>query len=472
MDAIADTAQAALDAAKELRPAFRGDLVLPQDPDYDHARRVWNGCVDRRPSLIARCRRTADVVAAVGAARARGLEIAVRGGGHSIAGLAVADKAVTLDLSGMGAVRVDPGRRRASVQAGCLLAAVDRETQRHGLAVTSGFVSHTGVAGLTLGGGFGWTARRHGLACDNLRSAEVVLADGAIVTAGETGDRAGDSDLLWALRGAGSNFGVTTSFEFDLHPVGPMVATGTAFYALDDGARVLRAMRELADEAGDETTWVASVWDAEPDTPVPAPHHGKPVVTLTFVHVGDVDEGLRLGRRLHAVATPLAETVGPVTYLDLQRGNDNAWRHGLRRYWKSHYLWDLPDAAIEAFLARGTTTGTGGAPVTGSLQTRGGAVSRVGEQDAAVGHRGAKFEFLTASNWTDAAEDDIRRALVRAYADAIAQYSHGVYVNNLGAEGADRVLAAYGTEKFTRLVGLKRRYDPDNVFHLNQNIRP
>ncbi|NKQ57808.1 FAD-binding oxidoreductase [Amycolatopsis sp. K13G38] len=468
MDAIADTAQAALDAARELRPAFRGDLVLPHDPDYDNARRVWNGCIDRRPALIARCRRTEDVVAALGAARARGLEIAVRGGGHSIAGLAVADKAVTIDLSGMGGVRVDPGTRRASVQAGSLLASVDRETQRHGLAVTSGFVSHTGVAGLTLGGGFGWMARKHGLACDNLRSAEVVLADGTVATAGETRDR----DLLWGLRGAGSNFGVTTSFEFELHPVGPMVATGTACYALDDGAKVLRALRELADDAGDETTWAASVWDADQDAPLPAESHGKPVVTLTFVHVGDVDEGLRLGRRLRAVASPLAETVGPVTYLDLQCGNDGAWRHGVRRYWKSHYLWDLPDAAIEAFLARGNSAGKGNSPITGSLQTRGGAISRVGEQATAVGHRGAKFEFLTASNWTDAGEDDTRRGLIRTYADAMAPYSRGVYVNNLGTEGEDRVRAAYGEEKFTRLVSLKRRYDPENVFHLNQNIRP
>ncbi|TNC25190.1 FAD-binding oxidoreductase [Amycolatopsis alkalitolerans] len=465
MDAIADTAQAALDAARELRPTFRGDLVLPQDPGYDNARRVWNGCIDRRPALIARCRCTEDVVAALGAARARGLEIAVRGGGHSIAGLAVADKAVTIDLSGMAAIRVDPSTRQASVHAGSLLASVDRETQRHGLAVTSGFVSHTGVGGLTLGGGFGWMARKHGLACDNVRSAEVVLADGTVATAGDT-------DLLWALRGAGSNFGVTTSFEFELHPVGPMVATGTACYALEDGAQVLRALRELADEAADETTWAASIWDADQDTPVPAEHHGKPVVTLTFVHIGDVDEGLRLGRRLHAVASPLAETVGPVTYLDLQCASDGAWPHGVRRYWKSHYLWDLPDAAIEVFLARGNATGKEHPPIIGSLQARGGAISRVGEQATAVGHRGAKFEFLTASNWTDAGEDDARRGLIRTFADAMARYSHGVYVNNLGTEGEDRVRAAYGDEKFTRLVSLKRRYDPDNVFHLNQNIRP
>ncbi|WP_020662372.1 FAD-binding oxidoreductase [Amycolatopsis benzoatilytica] len=468
MDALADIEQAALDAAEELRSVFSGDLVLPADPGYDRARRVWNGCIDRRPALIARCRCTADVAAVLRAARARGLEIAVRGGGHSIAGLSVADQAVTIDLSGLGTVRVDPGTRRAFVPAGSLLASVDRETQRHNLAVTSGFVSHTGVAGLTLGGGFGWTARKHGLACDNLRAAEVVLADGTVVVASEAGDR----DLLWGLRGAGSNFGVTTAFEFELHPVGPMVATGTAFYALEDGARVLRALRQFAEDASDETTWVASVWDAERDTPVPAEHHGKPVVTLTFVHVGAVEDGLRLDRQLRAAASPLAETAGPVSYLDLQCGNDAGWRHGLRRYWKSHYLWDLPDAAIEAFLARGTTAGQGHPPITGSLQTRGGAVARVGEQDTAVGHRGAKFEFLTASNWTDPAEDDARRAHLRSFAEAMAPYSRGVYVNNLGIEGEDRVRAAYGEEKLARLVSLKRRYDPDNVFHLNQNIRP
>src|SRR5215470_16715397 len=253
MNAATDNARAALDVSSELCDTFRGDLLLPRDQRYETARRVWNASIDRHPALIARCADTGDVTSALRAARRHGLDVAVRGGGHSIA-----DGAMTIDLSRMAAVRVDPDARRATVQAGSLLSGLDRETQRHGLAVTSGFVSHTGVAGLTLGGGFGWTARKHGLACDNLRAAEVVLADGSVTVASD----GHDPDLLWALRGGGGNFGIVTSFEFELYPVGPMVTTGAGFYDIADGRAVLEAFRELAAEATDETTWVASVFDA------------------------------------------------------------------------------------------------------------------------------------------------------------------------------------------------------------------
>ena len=468
MNAATDKAQAALEVSRELCGTFRGDLLLPADQRYETARRVWNASIDRHPALIARCTGTGDVVSALRAARRHGLDVAVRGGGHSIAGLGVADGAMTIDLSRMAAVRVDPDARRATVQAGSLLSGLDRETQRHGLAVTSGFVSHTGVAGLTLGGGFGWTARKHGLACDNLRAAEVVLADGSVAVASDDHD----SDLLWALRGGGGNFGIVTSFEFELHPVGPMVTTGAGFYDIADGRVVLEAFRELAAEATDETTWVASVWDAEPGSPVPEHYLGKPVVSLVFVHIGDVEEGAALGRRLRRAAPPLGDMAGPVPYLDVQTGNDAFWSHGVRRYWKSHYLWDLPDAAIDAFLGRGAASADGGAPVTGSLQTRGGAVARIGEQDTAAGHRAAGFEFMAAASWTDPGEDDTRRTSTRLYADQIAPYGRGVYVNNLGIEGEDRVRDAYGAQKFERLTRLKARFDPDNVFHLNQNICP
>lgn len=467
MNIATDNARAALDVSRELGDTFRGDLLLPGDQRYETARRVWNASIDRHPALIARCAGTGDVTGALLAARRHGLNVAVRGGGHSIAGLGVADGAVTIDLSRMAAVRVDPDARRATVQGGSLLSGVDRETQRHGLAVTSGFVSHTGVAGLTLGGGFGWTARKHGLACDNLRAAEVILADGSVA---RTGD-GHDPDLLWALRGGGGNFGIVTSFEFDLHQVGPMVTTGAGFYDIADGRAVLEAFRELAAEAADETTWVVSVWDAEPGSPVPEHYHGKPIVSLAFVHIGDVEEGAALGRRLRRAAPPLSEMTGPVPYLDVQTSNDAFWSHGVRRYWKSHYLWDLPDTAIDAFLSRGTAS-SGGVTVTGSLQARGGAIARIGEQDTAAGHRGARFEFMAATSWTEPGEDDARRASARLYADEMARYGRGVYVNNLGVEGDDRVRDAYGTEKFERLAGLKACFDPDNVFHFNQNIRP
>ena len=467
MNATTDTARAAVDVSRELCDTFQGDLLLPGDQRYETARRVWNASINRHPALIARCAGTGDVTSALLAARRHDLDVAVRGGGHSIAGLSVADGAMTIDLSRMAAVRVDPDARRATVQAGSLLSGVDRETQRYGLAVTSGFVSHTGVAGLTLGGGFGWTARKHGLACDNLRAAEVVLADGS-VTVGSDGY---DPDLLWALRGGGGNFGIVTSFEFDLHPVGPMVTTGAAFYDIVDGHAVLEAFRELAAEATDETTWVASVWDAEPGSPVPEHYHGKPVVSLVFVHIGDIEEGAALGRRLRRAAPSLGDMTGPVPYMEVQTSNDAFWSHGVRRYWKSHYLWDLPDNAIDAFLGCGTAP-SGGAPVTGSLQTRGGAIARIGEQDAAVGHRGARFEFMASTSWTDPDDDDTRRTSTRLYAEQMAPYGRGVYVNNLGIEGEDRIRDAYGADKFQRLTSLKAHFDPSNVFHLNQNIRP
>jgi FAD/FMN-containing dehydrogenase len=468
VDPGTDNARAAGEAARELRVTFRGDLLLPRDQRYETARRVWNSSIDRHPGLIARCVDTSDVIAALRAARRHGLEVAVRGGGHSIAGHGVADGAVTIDLSRMATVQVNSDARRATVQAGSLLSGLDRATQRHGLAVTSGVVSHTGVAGLTLGGGFGWMARKHGLACDNLRSARVVLADGSPTVA----SMADDADLLWALRGGGGNFGIVTSFEFDLHRVGPMVATGAGFYHLDDGRKVLELFRELAAEATDETTWAASVWVVEPGSPLPQEYEGKPVVSLAYVHIGDVEHGVALGRRLRGATPPLAETVGPVSYLEMQTSNDAAWSHGMRRYWKSHYLWELPDAAIETFLARGTTTSGEGPNVAGSLLARGGAIASIGEHDSAVGHRGALFEFMASTGWIEPGEDETRRGHVRTFADQMARFGRGVYVNNLDIEGEDRVRDAYGEQKYQRLAALKARFDPDNIFQLNQNIRP
>jgi FAD/FMN-containing dehydrogenase len=459
---------AALGAAQELRGQFRGDLVLPGDEPYEEARRVWNASIDRRPALIARCTGTADVVAALRVARARGLAVAVRGGGHGLAGYAVADDAVTIDLSGMRAVHVDASACRASVGAGCLLADVDDATQRYGLAVPSGLVSHTGVAGLTLGGGVGWLSRKYGLACDNLLSAQVVTADGSVVVASETGD----ADLLWALRGGGGNFGIVTSFEFQLHPVGPMVASGAGLYALQDGPAVLQGFRQLTRDASDETTWIASIWDGGNDPSLPGECHGQPVVALVFAHVGRPEEGLALGRHLDRIARPVAKDVGLVPYTGLQASKDEGWRHGLRQYWRAHYLTGLPDAAIEVFLSRGLGPPDDRPGISGSLQALGGAISRVSHQATAFSHRDAAFDFMSTATWADPGEDGERRDHARQFGDAMARFSHGVYVNNLGIEGDDRVRAAYGSEKYERLATLKRRYDPDNVFHFNQNISP
>jgi FAD/FMN-containing dehydrogenase len=465
---VIQTTAAALRAAEELRGMFRGDLVLPGEGPYEEARRVWNASIDRRPALIARCTCTADVVATLRVALAHGLEVAVRGGGHNIAGYAVADGAVTIDLSGMRAVHVDASACRATVEAGCLLSEVDRATQRYGLAVPSGLVSHTGVAGLTLGGGVGWMSRKYGLACDNLLSAQVVTAAGNVVVASEERD----ADLLWALRGGGGNFGIVTSFEFQLHPVGPMVASGAGFYAIQDGPDVLRGFRQLTQEASDETTWIASIWDAEQDSFLPEECHGKPVVALVFAHMGRPEEGLALGRHLERIARPIAKDVGLMPYTGLQASNDEGWRHGMRQYWRAHYLNELPDAAIDAFLTRGLRSSEESPGISGSLQALGGAIRSVSDQATAFSHREAAFDFMSTTTWTHPDEDDERRGHARRFGDAMAPFSGGVYVNNLGIEGDDRVRAAYGPEKYARLATLKRRYDPDNVFHLNQNINP
>ena len=446
---------------------FRGELLRPGDAGFDQARQVWNARVDRIPALIARCTGEADVGAALCYARGHGLEVSVRGGGHSVAGLAVADGAVMVDLSPMRGLRVDADARRAWVDAGCLWSEVDGRTQQAGLATTGGVVSHTGVAGLTLGGGNGWLARRHGLACDNLISARVVTAEGDVVLVDENHD----PELFWGLRGGGGNFGVVTSFEFRLHPVGPVVLGASAYYAFDDGPAVLRRFSELVADAPDEDTWMAGL-GAAPAVPYLPDHcHGRPIVAVSLVSVGDVDDARRRARSLQRLAPSLAEFVEPVPYTVLQQQADDGQRHGQRQYWKSHYLWDLPDAAIgDLFSALSAPSDT---PASASLLALRGAIARVDETDTAYSHRNAAFDFMTTTTWTDAAADDERVEGARRLAEAMTPYAPGgVYVNNLGMEGSDRVRAAYGAAKYERLVTLKDRYDPDNVFHLNQNIRP
>ena len=451
----------------ELRREFRGELLLPGNAGFDRARRVWNARVDRVPALIARCTGEADVAVALRFARRHGLEVSVRGGGHSVAGYAVADGAAMIDLSAMRGLRIDADARRVWVDAGCRWSEVDGRTQQVGLATTGGVVSHTGVAGLTLGGGNGWLARRHGLACDNLISARVVTPEGELVLA----DEHHDPELFWGLRGGGGNFGVVTSFEFRLHRVGPVVLGATAYYAFDDGATVLRRFCELVDRAPDEDTWMAGLGAAPAVPYLPDHRHGRLVVAVSLVSVGDVDDALGRAKSLRHLAPPLAEIVEPVAYTALQQQADDGQRHGQRQYWKSHYLWDLPDAAIGDLLCRLSTAG--GASSSASLLALRGAIARVGEADTAYSHRDAAFDFMTTTTWTDPTDDDGRVEGARRVAEAMAPYAPGgVYVNNLGREGDDRVRAAYGPAKYERLATLKDRYDPDNVLHLNQNIKP
>ena len=417
------------------------EMLRSGDAGYDEARTVWNAMIDRRPAVVARCSSTAEVAEVVRYGRAQGLEIAVRCGGHNIAGLAVPDGGLMIDLTPMNAVRVDPVAQRAWVQGGALLGELDRAAQEYGLATTAGNVSHTGVGGLTLGGGMGWLARRFGLACDNVVSYEVVTADGSVVTA--SADE--NAELFWGLRGGGGNFGIVTSFEFRLHEIGTRALIVEFTYPTAVGFDVLRGWRELNAHAPREATFTASI--------------SADSVTVGYVWVGLGGEDLLPAFR--ALGPVTDELVEETTYLKLQTRDDSVQGHRYRRYWKGHYFKSLPDEALHALLAN---PGVGA-----SLQAYGGAIADVPDDDAAFSHRDTLFEFVTATRWEDPSEDETKIGLLREYAATLAPYANGAYVNTLNEDPIQR---AFPPAKLDRLVALKTAYDPDNVFHLNQNIKP
>jgi FAD/FMN-containing dehydrogenase len=429
--------------------AFEGVLIRPGDAGYDAGRAVWNAMVDRRPALIARCASTADVVAALRFGREAGLEIGVRCGGHSFLGLPVVEGGLLIDLSAMSSVYVDPASRRARVGGGALLGALDVGAQRYGLATTAGNVSHTGVGGLTLGGGIGWLARAYGLACDNVASYELVTADGALLRVSETEH----PHLFWGLRGGGGGFGVVTSFEFRLHPVGTQAFTADVFYELDDAATALRGWRDLFAEAPRQATPVARVGRR-------AEYGGRPMASIGYVWVGDVEEGRRLLTSYQGIGKPAGQSLQELSYLDLQIRQDDDERHGLRRYCKGHYLRSLPDVAIDAFLAWSNDPFQPGARMT----LNGGAVADVADAATAYSHRDAQVEFTTGADWTDPAEDETRLAVARTYAAGLEPYTSGTYVNTIADDDPSAVNRAYSSAKLARLQDLKRTYDPDNVF--------
>ncbi|HET6213171.1 MAG TPA: FAD-binding oxidoreductase [Micromonosporaceae bacterium] len=432
-----------------------GQLLRRGDAGYDDARTVWNAMVDRTPRMIIRCASVADVVSAVRTARELDLEVGVRCGGHSVLGLAVPDDGLMIDLTPMGGVRVDPVRRRAWVQGGALLGALDNAAQRYGLATTAGNVSHTGVGGLTLGGGMGWLARQYGLACDNVASFEMVTADGTVVRASQHEN----PDLFWGLRGGGGNFGVVTEFEFRLHPVGTQTLVAEYAYPFEQGPSVLRGWRDLNAQAPRQATFTASL--------------GRDgLVTVGFVWVGDPEQGRRLLPAMRALGRPVAQRVSEPSYLELQRRDDTVARHAIRRYSKGHYLRQFPDEAIDAFLLRGTVDGHGDNLPNVGLQAYGGAIADVPDEESAFSHRGTMYEYGTGTRWTDPAEDHARTAVARRCAAALDPFASGVYVNALSDEGAAGVRRAYPAAKLARLTALKDAYDPQNVFHLNHNIRP
>jgi len=447
---------------------FQGQLITADHPEYDTARAVWNGAIDRHPQLIARCSGTADVTAAVRFARSHDLEIAIRGGGHNVAGTAVCDDGIVIDLSAMRAVRVDPGRRTARVQGGALWGDVDHAAQAHGLATTGGIVSHTGVAGLTLGGGLGWLMRKHGLTVDNLLAADVVTADGELLRASD--DR--HPDLFWALRGGGGNFGVVTSFEFQLHPVGPDALAGAILWDAGDTRKVLRFYRDFVRGAPDELGTVVRFGTAPPLPVIPEELHWRPVILVGACCAGPIGDAEEVLRPLRAFGRPLLDLIAPTPYVNHQSAFDSTVLHGWKYYWKSTYLPELRDDLIDVIAAHAFACSS---PRSYAVMFHlGGAVSRVPEGDTAVGNRQASHAITLDGVWRageDYADRDI--AWSRGFFAALESYREGVYVNFLGAdERPDRIRDAYGTAVYERLVDIKNRYDPDNVFHHNQNIRP
>jgi FAD/FMN-containing dehydrogenase len=422
--------------------------------------------VDKRPAVIARCADARDVVVALRVACDLELPVAVRGGGHNVAGNAVCDGGVVIDLSAQKAIHVDPAKRSARVQSGVLLGELDRATQAVGLATPTGNVSMTGVAGLTLGGGLGWIARKHGPTCDNLVAAEVVTAGGERVRASAEEN----ADLLWGLRGGGGNFGVVTSFEYRLHPVGPQVLAGGVLHSFADAHEVFRFFADFVAEAPDELSVIASTFRASPALPVPRELHGELVTVLAVSYAGDLAAGERALRPLRAFGRPLADSIGPKPYTALQSGSDTSYPSGRHNYWKSHYIDELSDDAIATIIEHAPRMGS---PLSSFyLQHLGGAIGRGDAGSAAFGHRSAIFDFSILTVWSDPVETAEHVTWARDFFAGMQPHATGVYVNNLGTEGADRVRDAYAPATYERLVGLKAAYDPDNVLRLNQNIVP
>jgi FAD/FMN-containing dehydrogenase len=450
-----------------LRARFAGPLILPSDECYEQARSIWNGAIHRRPALVARCTGTADVLAALRFARDQGLDISVRGGGHAVAGHALCDDGVVIDLSPMTYVRVDPRSRTARAGGGALWSHVDRESQAFGLAVTGGIVTHTGIGGLTLGGGIGHLMRKLGLTIDNLLSCDVVTADGRFVVA----SKEDHDDLFWGLRGGGGNFGIVTSFQYRLHPVGPTVLAGLLLYPLSEAARVLAYFRDYVAEAPDEVGILGNLRLAPPIPIVPPELHGKPVVAIVVCYAGDVEEGEKEFQELRRFKTPILDGITPKPYLAHQAMFDAALPHGRGYYWKSCELPPLTDAMIDVLIRQSEKITSPYSTM--PIFTKGGAVARVPEDATAFSNRGALHNVNIVGAWEMNDQEPERHvAWVRETWEAMQPFATGAYVNFMSDEPAERVRSAYGPDKYERLVALKRRYDPDNVFRHNQNIVP
>ena len=464
-----DASQINGEVLEAFKASLRGDLITPSDEGYDEARLIWNGMHDKRPALIARCTGVADVIDAVNFARTNNLLVAVRGGGHNVSGSGSCDGGIMIDLSLMKAVHVDPNKKTARVQGGATLGDMDRETQVFGLAAPGGNVSTTGVAGLTLGGGLGHLRRKFGLTIDNLKSVDIVTADGKFLTASENEN----SELFWGIRGGGGNFGVVTSFEFRLHPVGPMVTLCAPWYPVDNAKEMLAKWTKFMDDAPEEFSGLALFWTIPAAPDIPEEHHGKRAIVFAGVHCGSLEEGERVIQPLRELGTPIVDMSGPIPYVVAQAAFDPFFPKGERQYYfKSQYLKNLDDDTIDALLPLAINPP---APfVLIAIWHYGGAMQRVDNAKTAFMGREAPFMFSVDAVWDDPAQNDEVIAYSRRYLAEMEPYSTGgMYVNfaGLGEEGEDLVKSAYGAN-YDRLVALKNKYDPTNLFRLNQNIKP
>jgi FAD/FMN-containing dehydrogenase len=446
---------------------FGGEIIGREQPAYDQLRKVFNGMIDRHPALIARCNHARDVSAAINFARASGLPVSVYGGGHNVTGNAVCDDGVTIDLRPMKGIEVRPVARTCRAEAGLTWGELDAATQEHGLAVTGGRVSTTGLGGLALGGGSGWIERKCGYTVDNLLSVDIVTADGQLLTASESEN----PDLFWGTRGGGGNFGVVTSFELRLHPIGPTILGGMLLYPASMAAAVLRNFRDVMADAPDEVGSGVALLTAPPREFVPEPVRGQPVVGVIVCYAGPVEEGAEALRPLRELGPPALDTVGPMSYLALQQLIDPGYPAGMRNYWTGDFLSGLPDEAIEIMCRSHLSKPSG---LTQILTLPGGGESaRVPDGTMAIGQRQAPFNIHITSLWPDPAGDDANIAWTRELSAAISPFTTGrVYVNFIGDEGEDRIVAAFGSEGYARLQALKDRYDPDNLFRSSQNIKP
>jgi FAD/FMN-containing dehydrogenase len=450
---------------------LRGICLTAASPGYDEARAIWNALADKRPAVIVQCSGTADVIDAVTFARKNNLLIAVRGGGHNVAGNATCDDGMVIDLSHMNAVCVDPVVRRARAGGGATLRDVDRETQAFGLAAPLGIISQTGIAGLTLCGGLGWLRRKYGLSCDALVSADVVTADGEFITASANQN----SDLFWGLRGGGGNFGIVTSFEYQLYPVGPTVTLCAPFYALDHGADIVRRWRDFVADAPDEFSSNLTIWSIPPAPPFPPELHGKAVVIPSGVHAGDLNEGCKYVQPLRELGKPLLDLSGQLPYIAVQSAFDPFFAKGERlNYWKSLYLDRLDDPAIDRIIARAVERPSPWSLL--DIWQLGGAMARTRPEDTAFGARDTPYLLSIDTSWTDTMKTKTSIAWTRDFWTEMHSFSRGgrVYLNfpGQGEEGEMLLRASYGDANYERLVNLKTKYDPENLFRLNQNIKP